>query len=202
MELLEKESIDFYLERNRIPFTYAFFKEEEYDGLTSHQEAVLEFLNCSSRLQACWLWRIGDSIEKGTMVSKKTYAQKFYEFREEKINYTDIRFFDKMKEYPIYVNKEMMKAKRITPGSFWAEDGIYRTSFLDAPQGAAGTEEEFNQLNDRLFPDKDHLHIYLWNNEFTNYYNNGRYWDGAYVWSVYDEKRKRFTVFDASLVMI
>ncbi|EGP5249742.1 hypothetical protein EFL02_11835, partial [Enterococcus faecium] len=71
-----------------------------------------------------------------------------------------------------------------------------------APQGAAGTEEEFNQLNDRLFPDKDHLHIYLWNNEFTNYYNNGRYWDGAYVWSVYDEKRKRFTVFDASLVMI
>ncbi len=43
--------------------------------------------------------------------------------------------------------------------------------FLDATQGAEGTEEEFNQLNDRLFPDKDHLHIYLWNNEFTNYYN-------------------------------
>ncbi len=56
-----------------------------------------------------------------------------------------------MKEYPIYVNKEMMKAERITPESFWAEDGIYRASFLDAPQGAAGTEEEFNQLNDRLF---------------------------------------------------
>ena len=93
-----------------------------------------------------------------------------------------------MKEYPIYVNKEMMKAKRVTPKALWAEDGIYRTSFLNAPQGAAGTEEEFNQLNDRLFPDKDHLHIYLWNNEFTNYYNNGRYWDGAYVWSVYDEK--------------
>ncbi|EGP4764260.1 hypothetical protein QRK71_001393 [Enterococcus faecium] len=45
-------------------------------------------------------------------------------------------------------------------------------------------------MNDRLFPDKDHLYIYLWNNEFTNYYNEGRYWDGAYVWSVYDEKRK------------
>ncbi|EGP4885085.1 hypothetical protein FH958_000118 [Enterococcus faecium] len=44
-------------------------------------------------------------------------------------------------------------------------------------------------MNDRLFPDKDHLHIYLWNNEFTNYYNNGRYWNGAYVWSVYDEKK-------------
>ncbi|MBL4997082.1 hypothetical protein CU014_0914 [Enterococcus xinjiangensis] len=107
MELLEKESIDFYLERAWTVLRYAFFKEEEYDGLNSHQEAVLEFLN-----------------------------------------------------------------------------------------------EEFNQLNDRLFPDKDHLHIYLWNNEFTNYYNEGRYWDGAYVWSVYDEKRKRFTVFDASLVMI
>ncbi|ELB59715.1 hypothetical protein OKS_04019, partial [Enterococcus faecium EnGen0047] len=177
---------------------YAFFKEEEYDGLNSHQEAVLEFLNYSSRLCAGWSWR----IKEGLIVSKKIYAQKLYEFREEKINYTDIQFFDKMKEYPIYVNKEMMRAKRITPGSFWAEDSIYRTSFLEATQGAEGTEEEFNQLNDRLFPDKDHLHIYLWNNEFTNYYNEGRYWDGAYVWSVYDEKRKRFTVFDASLVMI
>ncbi|HGF7748885.1 hypothetical protein [Enterococcus faecium] len=177
---------------------YAFFKEEEYDGLTSHQEAVLEFLNYSNRLCVARSWRISERL---LVVSKKIYAQKLYEFREEKINYTDIRFFDKMKEYPIYVNKEMMKAKRITSEAFWAEDGIYRTSFLDAPQGAAGTEEEFNQLNDRLFPDKDHLHIYLWNNEFTNYYNNGRYWNGAYVWSVYDEKRKRFTVFDAILVL-
>ena len=198
MKLLEKESIDFYLERAWTVLRYAFFKDEEYDGLNSHQEAVLEFLNYSSRLCAGWSWR----IKEGLIVSKKIYAQKLYEFREEKNIYTDIRFFDKMKKYPIYVNKEMMKAKRITPESFWADDGIYRTSFLEATQGAEGTEEEFNQLNDRLFPDKDHLYIYLWNNEFTNYYNEGRYWDGAYVWSVYDEKRKRFTVFDARLVMI
>ncbi|HAQ4445284.1 TPA: hypothetical protein IXR70_000403 [Enterococcus faecium] len=198
MKLLEKESIDFYLERAWTLLRYVFFKDEEYDGLNSHQEAVLEFLNYSSRLCAGWSWR----IKEGLIVSKKIYAQKLYEFREEKIIYTDIRFFDKMKKYPIYVNKEMMKAKRITPESFWADDGIYRTSFLEATQGAEGTEEEFNQLNDRLFPDKDHLYIYLWNNEFTNYYNEGRYWDGAYVWSVYDEKRKRFTVFDARLVMI
>ncbi|HGF7298794.1 TPA: hypothetical protein QFU11_001920, partial [Enterococcus faecium] len=151
MKLLEKESIDFYLERAWTVLRYAFFKDEEYDGLNSHQEAVLEFLNYSSRLCAGWSWR----IKEGLIVSKKIYAQKLYEFREEKIIYTDIRFFDKMKKYPIYVNKEMMKAKRITPESFWADDGIYRTSFLEATQGAEGTEEEFNQLNDRLFPDKD-----------------------------------------------
>ncbi len=107
MELLEKESIDFYLERDWTVLRYAFFKEEEYDGLNSHQEAVLEFLNYSSRLCAGWSWR----IKEGLIVSKKIYAQKLYEFREEKIIYTDIRFFDKMKKYPIYVNKEMMKAK-------------------------------------------------------------------------------------------
>ena len=107
MKLLEKESIDFYLERAWTVLRYAFFKEEEYDGLNSHQEAVLEFLNYSSRLCAGWSWR----IKEGLIVSKKIYAQKLYEFREEKINYTDIQFFDKMKEYPIYVNKEMMKAK-------------------------------------------------------------------------------------------
>ena len=198
MELLEKETVSLYLRHDWTPFHYVFLKEEKYSGINSHQEAVLEFLNYSNRLCVARSWRISERL---LVVSKKIYAQKLYEFREEKINYTDIRFFNKMKEYPIYVNKEMMKAERITPESFWAEDSIYRTSFLDAPQGAAGTEEEFNQLNDRLFPDKDHLHIYLWNNEFTNYYNNGRYWDGAYVWSVYDEKRKRFTVFDAILVL-
>ena len=107
MELLEKESIDFYLERAWTVLRYAFFKEEEYDGLNSHQEAVLEFLNYSSRFCAGWSWR----IKEGLIVSKKIYAQKLYEFREEKIIYTDIRFFDKMKKYPIYVNKEMMKAK-------------------------------------------------------------------------------------------
>ncbi|MDT6460846.1 hypothetical protein NNM22_08485 [Enterococcus faecium] len=107
MELLEKESIDFYLERTWTVLRYAFFKEEEYDGLNSHQEAVLEFLNYSNRLRTARLWW----SKEGLIVSKKIYAQKLYEFREEKINYTDIQFFDKMKEYPIYVNKEMMKAK-------------------------------------------------------------------------------------------
>ncbi len=107
MELLEKESIDFYLERAWTVLRYAFFKDEEYDGLNSHQEAVLEFLNYSNRLRTARLWW----SKEGLIVSKKIYAQKLYEFREEKINYTDIQFFDKMKEYPIYVNKEMMKAK-------------------------------------------------------------------------------------------
>ena len=107
MKLLEKESIDFYLERAWTVLRYAFFKDEEYDGLNSHQEAVLEFLNYSNRLRTARLWW----IKEGLIVSKKIYAQKLYEFREEKINYTDIQFFDKMKEYPIYVNKEMMKAK-------------------------------------------------------------------------------------------
>ncbi len=107
MKLLEKESIDFYLERAWTVLRYAFFKEEEYDGLNSHQEAVLEFLNYSNRLRTARLWW----SKEGLIVSKKIYAQKLYEFREEKIIYTDIRFFDKMKKYPIYVNKEMMKAK-------------------------------------------------------------------------------------------
>ncbi len=107
MKLLEKESIDFYLERAWTVLRYAFFKDEEYDGLNSHQEAVLEFLNYSNRLRTARLWW----SKEGLIVSKKIYAQKLYEFREEKINYTDIQFFDKMKEYPIYVNKEMMKAK-------------------------------------------------------------------------------------------
>ncbi|EFF61067.1 hypothetical protein HV425_00015 [Enterococcus faecium] len=73
MELLEKESIDFYLERAWTVLRYAFFKEEEYDGLNSHQEAVLEFLNYSSRLCAGWSWR----IKEGLIVSKKYMHKNF-----------------------------------------------------------------------------------------------------------------------------
>ena len=101
MELLEKETVSLYLRHDWTPFHYVFLKEEKYSGINSHQEAVLEFLNCSNRLRTARLWR----SKEGLIVSKKIYAQKLYEFREEKINYTDIRFFDKMKEYPIYVNK-------------------------------------------------------------------------------------------------
>ena len=36
--IIRKRSIDFYLERAWTVLRYAFFKEEEYDGLNSHQE--------------------------------------------------------------------------------------------------------------------------------------------------------------------
>ncbi len=72
MELLEKESIDFYLERAWTVLRYAFFKEEEYDGLNSHQEAVLEFLNYSSRLCAGWSWRIKEGLIVKKNICTKT----------------------------------------------------------------------------------------------------------------------------------
>ncbi|EME7167742.1 hypothetical protein OUS01_000070 [Enterococcus faecium] len=79
MELLEKESIDFYLERAWTVLRYAFFKEEEYDGLNSHQEAVLEFLNYSSRLCAGWSWRIKEGL-----IVKKKYMHKNFTNSEKK----------------------------------------------------------------------------------------------------------------------
>ncbi|MCZ4369713.1 hypothetical protein O3Q50_09475 [Enterococcus lactis] len=73
MELLEKESIDFYLERAWTVLRYAFFKEEEYDGLNSHQETVLEFLNYSNRLRTARLWW----SKEGLIVSKKYMHKNF-----------------------------------------------------------------------------------------------------------------------------
>ncbi|ELB54960.1 hypothetical protein OKO_01390 [Enterococcus faecium EnGen0056] len=71
MELLEKESIDFYLERAWTVLRYAFFKEEEYDGLNSHQEAVLEFLNYSNRLRTARLWRSKDVSVSGVPLEEQ-----------------------------------------------------------------------------------------------------------------------------------
>ncbi|EGP5032122.1 hypothetical protein E5K30_001991, partial [Enterococcus faecium] len=108
MELLEKETVSLYLRHDWTPFHYVFLKEEKYSGINSHQEAVLEFLNCSNRFRECL--RLMWSDRNPMKIDHEAYARKFHELNEEKINYTDIRFFDKMKEYPIYVNKEMMRA--------------------------------------------------------------------------------------------
>lgn len=80
MELLEKESIDFYLERDWTVLRYAFFKEEEYDGLNSHQEAVLEFLNYSNRLCVARSWRISERL----LVVSKKYMHKNFTNSEQK----------------------------------------------------------------------------------------------------------------------
>lgn len=77
----------------------------------------------------------------------------------------------------------------------------YWRAFIDPPYGVPYSEEDFNKLNHALFPVqfRDDLEIYCWNDDFSDYFDDGREWWGNALWSVYDKWMNRFVVIGASL---
>ena len=75
------------------------------------------------------------------------------------------------------------------PPLFLPRVGKYQIAFCSYLQ-THRTIEDFKRVNQV---------IYQWHTDFTNFYNEGRRDDGAYLWSIYDKKQKRFTVIDIEL---
>jgi hypothetical protein len=46
--------------------------------------------------------------------------------------------------------------------------------------------------------DTDHLVIHKWSDDWSNYFDDGKEWWGAFCWSVLDKKKNRITVLAAS----
>ncbi|MGN8983138.1 hypothetical protein ACTNBL_12725 [Enterococcus villorum] len=270
MELLEKETF-YYKFYNEIiePVRCAFFKEEQYRGYMSHQEAVLAFLTYVNRSWAIQVPRfvpglkqkldqvpkvevtltpeVEARIEAGVNAQIETdmkqkvkslkamgknvdyvKLQKYFEqFKQEliqdrketrkmrevasirfpklyeltadvKLVYTKDTDFDSYKGFPIRVNPTMMHGTKIAPENFFVEDGEYELAFRSYLQ-VHRTKEGFQRVNQLLFPQKEELIIYQWNNDFTSYYNEVRNEEGAYLWTIYDQKKKLFTVMDIIL---
>ncbi len=115
-----------------------------------------------------------------------------------KLVYTKDTDFDSYKGFPIRVNPTMMQGTEISPENFFLEDGEYERAFRSYLQ-VHRTKEDFQRVNQLLFPQKEELIIYQWNNDFTSYYNEERNEEGAYLWTIYDQKKKLFTVMDIIL---
>lgn len=43
------------------------------------------------------------------------------------------------------------------------------------------------------------LEVYRWNDEFSNYFDDGKEWWGTGFWSIYHKNINRFVIIDASL---
>ncbi|MBF8807194.1 MAG: hypothetical protein IC227_00715 [Enterococcus lacertideformus] len=98
--------------------------------------------------------------------------------------YTKDTSFDAYKGFPIRVNPQMMQGTKLTLADFLADEGEYVLAFRSYLQ-IHRTKEDFQRVNQLLFPQREELIIYQWNNNFTNYYNE----EGAYLWSIYDQKK-------------
>ncbi|WP_195273464.1 hypothetical protein [Enterococcus mundtii] len=203
MELLVKETLALEEKRDILfPYYvgYTFFKESDYLGKVTHKEAILAYLNYTSRIIITNLWSSKKRKETGKSVTREMYVAKFRELNSDSITYTEIDPTTlNLDGYPIEVNEEMMEGTELTAEDFFMEGGVYEEAFFNEFHGTKLSKKDFNLVNQRFFPSKDKLIIYSWNTEFTNYFNYARVGWGAYLWSVYDSRTQIFTIISIYL---
>ncbi|PTO34147.1 hypothetical protein [Enterococcus mundtii] len=203
MELLEKETLACWrIDKKSIPnhINYSFFYENNYLGINSHQQAILGYLEFLHRIAQCNHWASDLRVKTGTPASIEQFNEYFCSIKANPLIYIK-RDPDYLgwKTNPIYVNKEMMKAEKINPEILFKNRGAYEKAFFHETQTTTVSKEHFLVLNQRFFPEREHLKIYAWDTSFSNRFNRARDCYGAYLWSIYDEKRKRFTVISVFL---
>ena len=76
----------------------------------------------------------------------------------------------------------------------------YWYAFLEPPHKAGQYDpSDIEAVNKALFPKGyDHLEVYEWSTNWSEYFDDGHEWWGANCWSVYDKEMKRFVVVLAS----
>lgn len=75
----------------------------------------------------------------------------------------------------------------------------YWYAFLEPPYGVSYLTSDFISFNNTLFPNKDDTEVYRWNDDFSNYFDDGKEWWGTGLWSVYDKKTEIIVIIGASL---
>lgn len=79
----------------------------------------------------------------------------------------------------------------------------YAACFAEPPHGlgirGSQLEEWFERINEGLFGGlSNELAIVSWGNDWSNYFDDGKEWWGAYFWSIYNPSIRRLAVIGAS----
>lgn len=152
--------------------------EKEYMGKETHKEAVIEAFNIlNNRKRVANNYDFHCKIEEDKMSAQKGNIIEFLNFSKD-ISYDE---YKKLKYRSIY-----------NPRPYWS-------AFLEPPYDIPYTMEDFKKLNKVLFPFLDSLELYVWNDDFSNYFDDGKEWWGTGCWSVFDKKTNIFVVIGASL---
>lgn len=154
--------------------------DEEYKGEISHKEAVITGIYAFNHRK-----RVGNRlnppefyVDESKMSCKKCSAENFFEVST-------------VKEY----NNGMCVAEPC----YWT----YRDAFLYyTPYKVPYTAKDFQKVNHVLFPAcyRKDLEIYIWNDDFSNYFDDGNDCLGTAMWSVYDRNMMRFIIIGSSII--
>lgn len=163
-----------------VPLDYVILLlEEEYKGVETHKEAVIEAFNILNTRTV-----VGNNYNFNVIIEEKKMFASLYSIEEllqlPKDNYYDNR----------------PKGNRCysipNPTPYWY-------AFLEPPYGVPYLTLDFIKFNDRLFPFKDNTEVYRWNDDFSNYFDDGKEWWGTGLWSAYDKTTGIFVIIGASL---
>lgn len=107
---------------------------------------------------------------------------------------------------PLFVNEERMCCMKYSAEDFFCDSNTpshmtYWRAFSEPPYGIPYSRNDFHKINHSLFPVqfRSDLEIYSWNDDFSNYFDDGKEWWGTAFWSIYDKWMKRFIIIGASL---
>lgn len=75
----------------------------------------------------------------------------------------------------------------------------YWYAFLNPPHGTQYNKSDFIDFNAILFPNKNSVEVYRWNNDFSNYFDAGKEWWGTGLWTTFDSESNIIVVIGASL---
>lgn len=154
--------------------------DEEYCGIESHKKAVIESISILNARE-----RVGNNMNHPQFFvnEERMYCMK----------YSAENFFcDSNNSWEISGNSRI----RETPSHM-----TYWWAFSKPPYGISYSQEDFHKINHSLFPVqfRRDLEIYSWNDDFSNYFDDGKEWWGTAFWSIYDKWMKRFIIIGASL---
>lgn len=75
----------------------------------------------------------------------------------------------------------------------------YWYAFLEPPHGTPYRSEDFTEFQKVLFPNREALEAYRWNDDFSDYFDAGKEWWGTGLWTIYDKIEGLMIVIGASL---
>ncbi len=75
----------------------------------------------------------------------------------------------------------------------------YRHAFLHPPYETNYTDDDFDRVNNALFPNgAEHLEVYKWTTDWSDYFDEGHEWWGTLCCTVYDKSLDRYVIILAS----
>ncbi len=162
-----------------IPLDYVLLlSEEEYAGVKTHKKAVIEAFN---------------------ILNQRTVVGNHYNL---KVNVEEDKMsasFCTIEELLQLSKDDYYNSRPAGNRCFGIPQPIpYWYAFLEPPYGVPYLTSDFIKFNDVLFPFKEDTEVYRWNDDFSDYFDDGKEWWGTGLWSAYDKKTGIFVIIGAS----